>query len=218
MCRFAGDRHSSDTNLELISLCLTDRILFCTGYQPHAALSLAWIARTGVARNSAIIDIGGGASTLVDDLLAAGYTNLTVLDLSGAAIKIAQQRLGLNARQVIWREADVTTTELPEYAFDIWHDRAVFHFLTEVTDRKAYVEQLRRAVKPGGHIIIVTFSLEGLTRCSGLPIAQYSAQTLSQKLGAYFELGEHANERHVTPSCAEQTICLLSFYQTWVRV
>ncbi len=173
-------------------------------YQPHAKLSLAWITHAGVGHDGAIIDVGGGASTLVDDLLAAGYQNLTVLDLSGAALNVALQRLGPQAAKVNWCEADVTTADFAEQSFDIWHDRAVFHFLTELSDRKAYVEQLHRAVKSGGHVIIATFSLEGPLRCSGLPIVQYSAEILQPELGPQFQLIEQANERHVTPSGAEQ--------------
>lgn len=173
-------------------------------YQPHALRSLAWIAGTGVGLSGAVIDIGGGASTLVDDLLDAGYQHITVLDLSGAALQVAQERLGARANQVRWCEADITADVFPAEIFDVWHDRAVFHFLTEAADRKAYVEQMQHALKPGGHIIMATFSLEGPTRCSGLPIVQYSAAKLQAELGAQFQLVEHAYEQHVTPSEAVQ--------------
>ncbi len=180
-------------------------------YQPHAKLSLDWIQGLGVARDVAIIDVGGGASTLADDLLAAGYQNLTILDLSGAALNLTLKRLGPDAAKVTWREADVTTTALPQHAYDIWHDRAVFHFLTEHSERQAYTQQLLHAVKPGGHVIIATFGLNGPTRCSGLPIVQYSAEALQKELGPQFQLLEHANERHVTPSGAEQSFIYCHF-------
>ena len=173
-------------------------------YQPHAQRSLDWIVRTGIAREAQIIDVGGGASTLVDDLLDEGYEHITVLDLSDAALHVARKRLGARAEQVRWCESDVTTAEFPALMFNVWHDRAVFHFLTEAADRRAYVKQLRHAVKPGGHIIMATFSLDGPTHCSGLPIVQYSADTLQAEFGSYFELVEHANEQHTTPSGAVQ--------------
>ena len=181
-------------------------------YQPHVQRSYDWIVRTDMARDGQIIDVGGGASTLVDDLLEAGYQNITVLDLSGAALQVAQQRLGaLRAARVQWREADITATEFSAHMFDIWHDRAVFHFLTEAADRRAYVAQLRHAVKRGGHIIMATFSLDGPTRCSGLPIVQYSAASLQAELGAQFELVEQANEQHTTPSGAAQNFIYCHF-------
>lgn len=183
-------------------------------YQPHSERSFAWISRSGIALDAPIIDVGGGASTLVDDLLGVGYRNITVLDLSGAALRVAQQRLGSRADQVHWCEADVTTANLPAQKFAVWHDRAVFHFLTEPTDRKAYVEQLLRVVKPNGHIIISTFSLGGPTRCSGLPIIQYSAETLQTELGAGFQLTEHANDRHTTPSGAVQNFIYCHFIKS----
>jgi len=173
-------------------------------FQPHAQRSLDWIVRTVTPREGQIIDVGGGASTLVDDLLGAGYEDITVLDLSGAALQVAQQRLGAQAKHVHWCEADVTTVELPACFYDAWHDRAVFHFLTEAADRKAYVEKMLHAVKVGGHIIMATFSLDGPTRCSGLPIMQYSAETLQAELGPRFQLMEHAAESHVTPTGATQ--------------
>ena len=180
-------------------------------YQAHAERSLEWIAHTGIALDAPIIDVGGGASTLVDDLLDAGYQNITVLDLSGAALRVAQQRLGGRADKVHWCEADVTSMILPAQKFAVWHDRAVFHFLTELADRKAYVEQLLHAVEPDGHIVISVFSLEGPTRCSGLPIVQYSAQTLQAELGPRLRLIEHVNERHTTPSGAIQNFIYCHF-------
>lgn len=180
-------------------------------YQPRAQQSLDWIAHTGIGCGGQIIDVGGGASTLIVDLLDAGYQNITVLDLSSAALQVAQKRLGARATQVHWYEADSTTATLPGLKFDIWHDRAVFHFLTEAADRRAYVKQLLHAVKVGGHIIMATFSLEGPTRCSGLPIVQYSAETLRAELGCHFDLVEHANEQHATPSGTVQNFIYCHF-------
>lgn len=169
-------------------------------YQPHAALSLDLIRRTGAGRDAAVIDVGGGASTLVDDLLADGYRHLTVLDLSAEALAIARQRLGAPADAVRWIAGDVTTVPLPDSHFDVWHDRAVFHFLTEPAQRRAYVQQVMRAVKPGGHVIVATFAPDGPLQCSGLPVMRYSADSLHGEFGAAFRLLEHRDEEHRTPA------------------
>lgn len=169
-------------------------------YQPHAALSLELIRRTGAGRDAAIIDVGGGASTLVDDLLADGYRDLTVLDLSAAALDVARRRLGRTAGAVRWLDGDVTAAALPARRFDVWHDRAVFHFLTEAAQRRAYVEQVMRAVKPGGHVIVATFAPDGPLQCSGLPVMRYSADSLHDEFGTAFELVEHRDESHLTPA------------------
>ncbi|WP_306476157.1 class I SAM-dependent methyltransferase [Methyloversatilis sp.] len=173
-------------------------------FQPHAQHSLDLIARTGLMRDAAIIDVGGGASTLVDDLLARGYHDLTVLDLSAAALDAAQARLGDEARRVSWVEADITEVDLPAQRYDLWHDRAVFHFLTDAAQRQAYVEQVLRAVKPGGHVIVATFAEDGPDRCSGLPVMRYGADALHAEFGAPFELLEHSRETHHTPGGAVQ--------------
>jgi SAM-dependent methyltransferase len=141
-------------------------------FQKHADQSLRLIRDTGVPASASIIDVGGGASTLVDDLLACGYANVTVLDLSRAALIAAQARLGPLAGRVRWLEADITTIELPVHAYDVWHDRAVFHFLTSPEQRAAYVGAVIRAVKPGGHVIVATFAADGPTQCSGLPVVR----------------------------------------------
>lgn len=180
-------------------------------YQPHAQRSFDLIVGAEISRKSVIMDVGGGASTLVDDLLEAGYERITVLDLSSAALQVAQRRLGTRAEQVQWLDAEATTATLPASTFDVWHDRAVFHFLTAAADRKSYVNQLRHAVKPGAHIIIATFSLDGPTRCSGLPIVQYSAETLHAELGTQFELISQQNETHLTPSGATQNFIYCHF-------
>lgn len=169
-------------------------------YQPHAALSLELIRRTGAGRDAAIIDVGGGASTLVDDLLADGYRHLTVLDLSAEALAIARRRLGAPADAVRWIAGDATSVPLPECHFDVWHDRAVFHFLTEPAQRRAYVQQVMRAVKPGGHVIVATFAPDGPLQCSGLPVMRYSADSLHDEFGAAFHLLEHRDEEHLTPA------------------
>lgn len=169
-------------------------------FQPHAEQSLRLIRATGVARTAGIIDVGGGASTLVDDLLADGYSNLSVLDLSGAALAVAKARLQAHAERVQWLEADITRADLPQQAYEVWHDRAVFHFLTEASDRQAYVETVLRSVKPGGHVIVATFADDGPTQCSGLPVVRYSADALHAEFGAPFVLEKHEREEHHTPA------------------
>jgi ubiquinone/menaquinone biosynthesis C-methylase UbiE len=173
-------------------------------FQPHADLSLDIIRSTGVGRDAGIIDVGGGASTLVDDLVANGYTDLTVLDLSGAALNAARKRLGAQESKVRWIEADITKADLPANRYDIWHDRAVFHFLTDPADRIAYVNTVLRSVKPGGHVIVATFGTDGPLQCSGLPVMRYSADELHDQFGAAFQLLDHREEKHHTPSGAVQ--------------
>lgn len=168
-------------------------------YQEHADQSLNLIRGTGVPHDASIIDVGAGASTLVDDLLREGYRALTVLDISRAALEAAQARLGERAREVAWLNADITSAGLPVHAYDVWHDRAVFHFLTDGEDRKAYVETVLRAVKPGGHVIVATFAEDGPLQCSGLPVRRYSASGLHGEFGAPFTLLRHEREDHHTP-------------------
>jgi SAM-dependent methyltransferase len=169
-------------------------------YQPHALQSLRLIRDAGVALDAAIIDVGGGASTLVDDLLGSGYTAISVLDLSATALAAAKARLGPRADAVRWIEADVTSADLPVHGYDVWHDRAVFHFLTDPADRRAYVDAVIRAVKPGGHVIVATFAEDGPTQCSGLPVQRYSAEGLHAEFGAPFTLLRHDKEEHHTPA------------------
>lgn len=173
-------------------------------FQEHAAVSLKLIAEAGVPPSGSIIDVGGGASTLVDDLLDRGYCRITVLDLSGAALAAAQARLGDRARQVTWLEASVLEADLPRHAFDVWHDRAVFHFLTDAEERHAYVRAVLNAVKPGGLVIVATFADDGPTRCSGLPVMRYSPEDLHAEFGAPFQLLRHERETHLTPGGNEQ--------------
>jgi SAM-dependent methyltransferase len=168
-------------------------------FQQHAALSLDLIQATGAGCDAAIIDVGGGASTLVDDLLSNGYTDLTVLDLSAAALNAARQRLGAPGEKVHWLEADITQIELPRKRYDIWHDRAVFHFLTTQKERDAYVRNVYYSVKPGGHIIMATFAEDGPEQCSGLPVKRYRADELHDEFGDAFKLLKHQKEAHHTP-------------------
>lgn len=173
-------------------------------FQEHAEQSLRLIRATGVPASASIIDVGGGASTLVDDLLLDGYHSLSVLDLSAKALAAAQQRLGPRASEVRWIEADITRATLPAHAYDIWHDRAVFHFLTTPEQRRAYVDTVLRAVKPGGHVIVATFAEDGPLQCSGLPVMRYSANGLHTEFGAPFTLLQHEREEHLTPSGSVQ--------------
>lgn len=168
-------------------------------YQEHAHQSLALIQGLALPSDAPMIDIGGGASTLVDDLWSAGYRNLTVLDLSAEALHIARQRLGPAAEQIQWIAADATAAALPEGQYALWHDRAVFHFLTEAADRAAYVAQAMRALRPGGHLIVATFADDGPMQCSGLPVRRYSAEQLHAEFGPGFRLVSHAREDHRTP-------------------
>jgi SAM-dependent methyltransferase len=166
-------------------------------FQKNPAPSLELIDLAHPTPQSSIVDIGGGASRLVDNLLARGFTHVTVLDLSEAALAAAKMRLGDNAN-VRWVVADVTTWN-PARTYDIWHDRAAFHFLTEREDRAAYVARLKQAIKPGGHVIIGTFALDGPERCSGLPVMRYDAAGLAAELGEGFELIDARRHEHSTP-------------------
>ncbi len=173
-------------------------------FQEHAELSLKLIRDAGIALTASIIDVGGGASTLVDDLLANGYRNIIVLDLSGAALASARARLGDRTAGVQWLEANIIEAELPVHAYDVWHDRAVFHFLTTVEERHAYVQAVLRAVKPGGLVIVATFAEDGPTKCSGLPVMRYDADQLHAEFGEPFLLLGHEKESHHTPGGSEQ--------------
>ena len=173
-------------------------------YQEHADNSLRLIQQTGVPRSASLIDVGGGASTLVDDLLDRNYRDISVLDLSAAALNSAKARHGARARSVRWIEADITTASLPLRAYDVWHDRAVFHFLTAAEDRHAYVQAVLRSIKPGGHVIVATFAEDGPLQCSGLPVMRYSATQLHTEFGDAFSLIAHEREAHHTPSGATQ--------------
>ena len=180
-------------------------------FQPHAEHSLELIARAGLTRDAAIIDVGGGASTLADDLLARGYHDLTVLDLSAAALAAAQVRLGDDARRVSWVEADITAVDLPRQRYDLWHDRAVFHFLIRPEQRAAYRAALAAGLADDGAAIIATFAPDGPETCSGLAVERYDARGLADAIGPGFRLEADWREEHTTPWGAVQafTWCLL---------
>ncbi len=172
--------------------------------QPSPEPSLALIERFAHARNAPIVDIGGGASRLVDALRERGYGNITVLDLSDTALQSVRKRLGAEAATVQWVAADATKWQ-PPHAFDIWHDRAAFHFLVDAGDREAYITRLRQGVTSGGHAIIATFALDGPEKCSGLPVQRYDHVALGKALGAAFELVHRQPHHHVTPWGAPQS-------------
>lgn len=168
-------------------------------YQRSPDLSLTLIARSGVRREEPVIDVGGGASTLVDGLLARGYRDVSVLDIATSALAVAQARLGLRAAAVHWLEADITRF-VPSRRYSLWHDRAVFHFLTQADSRRHYRKALLEAMAPGGRVIIAAFAMGGPTLCSGLPIEQYDAEKITQELGADFKPLETVQELHTTPA------------------
>lgn len=168
-------------------------------FQERATRSIEIIRSIDPEPTARIIDVGGGASTLVDDLIVDGFADISVLDLSASALDVARKRLGPKGGQVRWIAGDIRTVDLPKQSFDIWHDRAVFHFLTQPDDRLAYVQQVMKAVKPGGHVIVATFGPNGPEQCSGLPVARYSHAQLHGAFGPAFELLEHASEEHKTP-------------------
>jgi SAM-dependent methyltransferase len=184
-------------------LYATKDIAQASWHQPLLRQSMALIE--SVAGTPArVIDVGGGASTLAGELVARGWRNLTVLDISATALDIARARMGAEARHVKWLQGDITRVGLPSRSFDVWHDRGVFHYLTDRARRMAYVAQVRRAVRPGGHVIIGAFGLDGPRYCSGLPVMRFTAQSLLAELGDAFELVERVEERHRTPNGATQ--------------
>jgi SAM-dependent methyltransferase len=168
-------------------------------YRPHLEKSFALIEQFAPDRSASIIDVGGGESTLVDDLLARGYGNVTVLDISQAAIDANRNRLGRASESVKWLVADISRIELESSVYDVWHDRAVFHFLTSPSDRAAYVRQVARAVRHGGNVIVSTFGPEGPVKCSGLDVVRYDAESLHREFGVHFQLLESSKELHQTP-------------------
>jgi SAM-dependent methyltransferase len=173
-------------------------------YQPHPQVSLDLIAETGLGPEASLMDVGAGASLLVDHLLDRGYRHLTVLDVSAEALDAVRARLGDRAAQVLCVEDDVLSASIPSASFDLWHDRAVFHFLTQPELKAAYVAQVRRCVRPGGHVIVATFALDGPEQCSGLPVARYDADELHGTFGPAFSLRHSLRETHVTPWGAKQ--------------
>lgn len=183
-------------------------------YSPHLKASLSLIRETGVDPDSRIIDIGGGASTLVDDLLAVGFRHITVLDIAESALEDAKNRLKERAQDVTWQVADVTAADLPEDYYDLWHDRAVFHFLTNEADRDRYVDAAARAVKPGGYVVMATFGPEGPTKCSGLDVVRYSEDQLATVFGPRFVLLKSSREDHMTPTGKTQQFIYCLFSRT----
>ena len=174
-------------------------------YAPHLDTSVKWIAELDLDTGDPIIDVGGGASTLVDDLLLAGHRNLTVLELSENAIALSRERLGAKSDSITWLQQDVTQSELPSRHFSLWHDRAVFHFLIDPQQQQKYKDALLEALMVGGHFIIGAFDLEAPPQCSGLPVQRYSAEMLSTRFVKEFRLKRHHHEIHRTPSGVEQS-------------
>ena len=179
-------------------------------YQSEPSISLELIEATGCHKDAAIIDVGGGTSVLADFLLEAGYKHLSVLDLSGNALAHAKERLGIQGVSIDWLELDVTEF-LPPHLYDIWHDRAVFHFLTDAKDRRKYVETLKRALPKGGHVILAAFAIGGPEKCSGLDIVQYDAKKITRELGDAFSLLSERHEIHITPNGGEQKYIYFHF-------
>ncbi|MBI1198958.1 MAG: methyltransferase domain-containing protein [Phenylobacterium sp.] len=183
-------------------------------FQAEPSPSLAIIAAAGANPEGAIIDVGAGASALVDHLLDRGFRHVSVLDVSSQALAEVKARLGERAALVNWLVEDITTWRPPAAAFDLWHDRAVFHFLIDAADRQAYLRTLERALRPGGHVILATFALDGPERCSGLPVQRYSPQMLAAILGPRFALIDARPETHLTPGGASQSFVWCLFRKT----
>ncbi|MBZ0105240.1 MAG: class I SAM-dependent methyltransferase [Sulfuricella denitrificans] len=179
-------------------------------YQAYPEIPLHLIASTGVGKSAAIIDVGGGASNLVDALLENGYSDVTVLDLSAAALEASRARLDQSSNKVKWLVEDITCF-IPARRYDVWHDRAVFHFLTEAADRQRYMKAARAALPPGGHLIMAAFALDGPPQCSGLDVARYSPESLQQEVGEGFALAESFGGLHITPSQGKQAYTFCRF-------
>lgn len=173
-------------------------------YTPHLETSLAFIRRAAPDLSTPILDVGAGESTLAEDLFAAGSSNLTLLDISEQALTHTRSRLGPPGTRMSWHCGDVLTIPLREAYFGIWHDRAVFHFLTSPADRGRYVQQATSALRPGGHVILATFAPTGPTRCSGLPVQRHDADSILREFGSRFTLAHAETELHTTPSGATQ--------------
>ena len=189
---------SSDTKVHWERVYAATNADEVSWYQAQPELSLSLVEATAIDRDAAVIDVGGGTSTLVEYLLDGGYRGVTVLDIAANAIQRARTRLGDRASRVIWLVSDICEG-LPERQYDLWHDRAVFHFLTNEKDRDRYLTALKQALKPGGHLIIACFAANGPSRCSGLPVRRYGVESLSQTLGGQFVCEEARREAHQTP-------------------
>lgn len=168
-------------------------------YAPHLDESLGYIRRTGVDLAAAIVDVGGGEATLVDDLLEAGYRDIAILDISERALEVCRERLAERSARVKWLVGDVLEQDFALRSVDVWHDRAVFHFLTEHAQRQRYVAQVLKALKPGGYAIVGAFGPQGPTQCSGLPVVRYSSDELHDEFGSCFHLLDHSTTLHTTP-------------------
>ena len=180
-------------------------------YQPHLEVSLGMISRTGVGHDCKILDVGGGDSTLVEDLVQRGFSGVTLLDIASSAIGRAKQRLGEASLGVVWKEGDILVTPLPDRHFDVWHDRAVFHFFVKEQSRREYVSKASNAIKSNGHLIIATFASDGPDRCSGLPTMRYSPWGLAHEFKQDFTLVESQTESHMTPQGREQRFIYCRF-------
>ena len=180
-------------------------------YNPHMKISLRWIEKMDLAADAPIIDVGGGTSTLVDDLIEAGHRSNTVLDISKHALSSARARLGEKQKLVTWIDADIMVAELPQCRYELWHDRAMFHFLVSPEQSEKYVGNLFRALKPGGHVIMGTFAPEAPSTGSGLPVRRYSLEELQNTIGNDFELVRHDKEIHITPGGTEQMYLFCHF-------
>ena len=183
-------------------------------FAPRLARSLQLIQGLALAPQAPLIDVGGGRCTLVDDLLDAGYRDLTVLDLSDEALAQSRSRLGARAASVHWIVGDVLEAVLPAAHYAVWHDRAVFHFLTNEAAQDRYVQRARDALRPGGHLIVATFADDGPDRCSGLPVCRYDGDALAQKFGAGFERVAQLRELHATPFDSVQPFTFLLLRRT----
>lgn len=180
-------------------------------YAPRLQISLEWILQAAPDRSASIVDVGGGESTLVDDLIAEDYRALTVLDISPAALEKSQRRLGDAAQHVKWVAGDATEVALPSRFFDIWHDRALFHFFTEAQQRTAYVRKMSASLKDGGQLIIATFGPQGPQKCSGLPTQRYDSESLQRELGPHFRILRHMVVDHHTPFGTAQQFLYCQF-------
>lgn len=191
----------------------TNAVTGVSWYQREATLSLQLIQQVARRQAAAILDVGGGASTLVDSLISLQYTDITVLDIAVNALENARTRLGSAAERVRWIAGDVLALDLPHHSIEVWHDRAVFHFLLSNDDRQQYVAQVRRVLRPNGHVIIATFAEDGPTTCSGLPVTRYDAAQLHGEFGSDFQLLTTIREEHTTPAGGRQLFryCLCRF-------
>ena len=186
-------------------------------YKSHLHRSLTWIKELNLTADAPIIDVGAGASTLVDDLLDIGYRSITVLDISEKALSSVKARLGKKTKLVRWLNGDITSVDLPTHHFELWHDRAVFHFLTESDQQQKYRDNLLQGLQPGGHLIIGVFAPEAPPKCSGLPVQRYSQEQLHETLGEEFELVGRCKEQHVTPGGVEQMYLYCHFRNPLVQ-